>query len=44
MNAAEEATLTLLVPVLLAFCPLLMAAQAWSRPTFRHRVTQPSYL
>ncbi|MFE2294004.1 cytochrome d ubiquinol oxidase subunit II [Streptomyces sp. NPDC059452] len=43
-NAADGATLTLLVPVLLAFCPLLVAAQAWTWHTFRHRVTGPSYL
>lgn len=43
-HAADRATLTLLVPVLLAFCPLLVAAQAWTWHTFRHRVTRPSYL
>ncbi|MEU2824921.1 hypothetical protein ABZ763_22270 [Streptomyces bacillaris] len=35
---------SLLVPVLLAFCPLLVAAQAWTWHAFRHRVTRPSYL
>ncbi|MFD3741850.1 hypothetical protein AMK21_27975 [Streptomyces sp. CB00316] len=43
-RAADRATLTLLLPVLLAFCPLLVAAQAWTWHTFRHRVTHPSYL
>ncbi|MCD9901699.1 hypothetical protein LUR56_20920 [Streptomyces sp. MT29] len=43
-HAADRATLTLLVPVLLAFCPLLLAALPWTWHTFRHRVTRPSYL
>ncbi|MEU0157524.1 hypothetical protein ABZ154_01425 [Streptomyces sp. NPDC006261] len=43
-HAADRATLILLVPVLLALCPLLVAAQAWTWHTFRHRVTHPSYL
>ncbi|GGO83314.1 cytochrome d ubiquinol oxidase subunit II [Nonomuraea cavernae] len=33
-----------LVPVILALIPLLVAAQAWVWWTFRHRVTGPSYL
>ncbi|WP_157246787.1 cytochrome d ubiquinol oxidase subunit II [Nonomuraea typhae] len=34
----------LLVPVILALIPLLVAAQAWVWWTFRHRVSGPSYL
>ncbi|MFE5486935.1 cytochrome d ubiquinol oxidase subunit II [Streptomyces sp. NPDC056527] len=43
-RAADGATLTLLVPALLVVTPLLVAAQAWTWRTFRHRVTRPSYL
>ncbi|WP_406863500.1 cytochrome d ubiquinol oxidase subunit II [Streptomyces sp. HUAS MG47] len=41
---ADGATLALLVPALLVVTPLLVAAQAWTWWTFRHRVTRPSYL
>jgi cytochrome bd-type quinol oxidase subunit 2 len=34
----------ILVPVILALIPLLVAAQGWVWWTFRHRVTGPSYL
>ncbi|MFG1948850.1 cytochrome d ubiquinol oxidase subunit II [Nonomuraea sp. NPDC048826] len=34
----------MLVPVVLAMMPLMVAAQAWVWWTFRHRVTGPSYL
>ncbi|WP_351229177.1 cytochrome d ubiquinol oxidase subunit II [Streptomyces sp. NPDC002133] len=43
-SAADGATLALLVPALLVVTPLLVAAQAWTWRTFRHRVTRPSYL
>ncbi|MFI1397242.1 cytochrome d ubiquinol oxidase subunit II [Streptomyces sp. NPDC020681] len=43
-SAADGATLSLLVPVLLAVTPLLCAVQAWTWHAFRHRVTRPSYL
>ncbi|MEQ4717476.1 cytochrome d ubiquinol oxidase subunit II [Nonomuraea sp. B19D2] len=35
---------SVLVPVILALIPLLVAAQGWVWWTFRHRVTGPSYL
>lgn len=43
-ETADGATLALLVPALLVVTPLLVAAQAWTWWTFRHRVTRPSYL
>ncbi|MFF5937423.1 cytochrome d ubiquinol oxidase subunit II [Streptomyces sp. NPDC012508] len=43
-RAADGATLALLVPALLVVTPLIVAAQAWTWRTFRHRVTRPSYL
>ncbi|MFE0777750.1 cytochrome d ubiquinol oxidase subunit II [Streptomyces sp. NPDC058861] len=43
-RTADPATLALLVPVLLAVTPLLVAVQAWTWYVFRHRVTRPSYL
>ncbi|WP_418959491.1 cytochrome d ubiquinol oxidase subunit II [Streptomyces tritici] len=41
---ADGATLAFLVPALLVLTPLLVAGQAWTWWTFRHRVTRPSYL
>jgi cytochrome bd ubiquinol oxidase subunit II len=43
-HAADPATLSALIPVLLVVTPLLVAAQAWVWRIFRHRVTGPSYL
>ncbi|HEY9371372.1 cytochrome d ubiquinol oxidase subunit II [Streptomyces sp.] len=43
-STADGTTLALLVPALLVVTPLLIAAQAWTWWTFRHRVTRPSYL
>ncbi|MDT9690473.1 cytochrome d ubiquinol oxidase subunit II [Streptomyces sp. P9(2023)] len=43
-EAADGATLALLVPALLVVTPFLVAAQVWTWRTFRHRVTRPSYL
>ncbi|MGW0732544.1 cytochrome d ubiquinol oxidase subunit II [Streptomyces sp. NPDC002851] len=43
-SAADGATLAFLVPALLVVTPLLVAVQAWTWRTFRHRVTRPSYL
>ncbi|MGW6568175.1 cytochrome d ubiquinol oxidase subunit II [Streptomyces sp. NPDC054975] len=43
-QAADGATLALLVPALLVVTPFLVAAQVWAWRTFRHRVTRPSYL
>ncbi|GAA2400579.1 hypothetical protein GCM10010404_67990 [Nonomuraea africana] len=43
-SAADAGTLGLLVPVMLALIPFLVAAQAWVWWTFRARVTGPSYL
>ncbi|MER7107556.1 cytochrome d ubiquinol oxidase subunit II [Streptomyces sp. NPDC000229] len=43
-SAADGTTLALLVPALLLITPLLVATQAWTWWTFRHRVNRPSYL
>jgi cytochrome d ubiquinol oxidase subunit II len=43
-GAADGATLSFLVPALLAVTPVLIIAQAWVWRIFRHRVTGPSYL
>lgn len=43
-TAARGPVLGLLVPVLLAVTPLLVAAQVWLWRVFRGRVTNPSYL
>ncbi|MFF0560353.1 hypothetical protein [Streptomyces sp. NPDC004266] len=43
-RTAAPTTLRLLVPLLLAVTPVLVAVQAWIRYAFRGRVTGPSYL
>lgn len=43
-SAADPATLSLIMPVLLVVTPLLVAAQAMVWRIFRHRVKGPSYL
>ncbi|MFM9371832.1 cytochrome d ubiquinol oxidase subunit II [Streptomyces sp. Da 82-17] len=43
-SAADGTTLAFLVPALLVVTPLLVAVQAWTWRTFRHRVTRPSYI